>query len=536
MDHKKAAELVKGLFLSQEEITLTLCFTPPAARTSQLERSTQMAVNRRTAVSTDDGVEVRVHPLAYSIGTLFQKGATPSPKTREKNGGDVPELASRVAAGEVTAPTGFERDLKSLTILDRTYRPCPPITSLTAQWSAWDAIAYCLLFQQSQYHELPGATPINILQTSDIRSFLLLFVNLVCELSSAELMATLLDQVEEDDAFRQRLYFLLRSYTATLETCKRNGALEILQAAQLELTDCMQEESSVVEVTQLEQAPTAHAGIFSDPLTKSPAANGIITPTKKKSALNMFRKKSSISPRKHKSPQKSPTLVPPSVSSCLTETMLVPISALFDNMSRFLVELNLICETVERSLLKSFSQKIADWALQPWSPSKHKALLSVTEGMREELQKCHHYPLINPIESSQVLTSVDPAECFILPSAHFPLLLTFNVAKEEENLQNPLFGKERIYRTHVELVSLVGSNKSPAHRGSGNALGGNPSFFVHGAVSGVLKESGRRYVALVYLLNRLYSTSCILTPVLAVDVVSAPIACHRVTCGRRVTL
>jgi hypothetical protein len=209
MDHQKAAELLKDLFSKGQEIHLTLCFTPPAARASHLERSTQTTV-KPTAVSTDDGVEVRVHSLAYSISTLFQRGGSPPERMKKSSGGNVAELASRVASGEITAPTGFEKDSISLTKSDRTYQPCPPLSSLTAQWSAWDAIAYCLLFHQSAYHELPGATPINILQTADCRSFLLPFVNLMCELRSAELMAALLDQAEGADNFRQRLYFLLR--------------------------------------------------------------------------------------------------------------------------------------------------------------------------------------------------------------------------------------------------------------------------------------------------------------------------------------
>ena len=500
MDHQKAAELLRDLFAKGQEIHLTLCFTPPAARASQLERSTQ-TTGKPTAVSTDDGVEVRVLPLAYSISTLFQKEASPPSKTKESSGGNVAELASRVASNQITAPTGFERVPVSLTTSDRTYQPCPPISSLTAQWSAWDAIAYCLLFHQSAYHDLPGATPINILQTSDFRPFLLPFVNLVCELRSAELMAALLDQVEGEDNFRQRLYFLLRSYTATLETCKRMDVLEILQAAQLELTDCLQEKSAVVEV--LEQAPTERDTPEDSPVktSESPGATG-----KKKSVFRMFRKKNSRSSshKTLKTPKKSPdakhlTCSPPLIESIPSEKSLVPISTLFDNMAQFLVELDSICDTVERSLLKSFSQKIGDWALQPWSPSKHKALVAVTEGMRESLNDCRHLVLVNPIESTEVLTSVDPQECYILPSAHFPLLLTFNVAKEEEIIRNPVFGQERIYRTRVEVVSLGGSKKSPMHQGSGNALGGNRTFFVQGAVSGVVKESGRRCVTMAYL-------------------------------------
>jgi len=70
--------------LKDKEVKMMLVFTPAAARSGQGERAAAAAAAANTgtwtAVLTEDGIEVRVHPLAYSIGTLFSKGAPPAPK------------------------------------------------------------------------------------------------------------------------------------------------------------------------------------------------------------------------------------------------------------------------------------------------------------------------------------------------------------------------------------------------------------------------------------------------------------------------
>jgi len=66
---------------------------------------------------------------------------------------------------------------------------------------------------------------------------------------------------------------------------------------------------------------------------------------------------------------------------------LPPMTVLFDNMTWFLDQLDSTCRHIEKSLLKSLSQKIADWALQPWSASKDKVLAGVTSEMRADLRR-----------------------------------------------------------------------------------------------------------------------------------------------------
>ncbi len=95
-------------------------------------------------------------------------------------------------------------------------------------------------------------------------------------------------------------------------------------------------------------------------------------------------------------------------------------------------------------LLKSLTPKITDWALQPWSTTKQNAIANATGEMREQLRRITAdakndngktaLPVMNPIESTELLVSVDPDESYILPSAHFPLLLCFKM----NHRRNPL--------------------------------------------------------------------------------------------------
>lgn len=232
-----------------------------------------------------------------------------------------------------------------------------------------------------------------------------------------------------------------------------------------------------------------------------------------------------------------------------------PTAVLFDNMSMFLNQLDSICKSIERSLLKSFSQKIADWALQPWSPGKETALANVTAGMREQLRgvnreagvgvpsksggkKARRLPLLNPVDSGELLASVDPDESYILPSAHFPLLLCFNMHKcrelppflgransadetgggtgwmaESGESGRCTQGEEKLYRTRVEVAALRGGSflsddqaevdsntagKKNAGAGAGAATAGaaaatalESAYVVHCAIAGVVQETDR---------------------------------------------
>jgi hypothetical protein len=587
MDHQVAASLIRLAVERGEDIHLLLCFTPPASRTSGVEKNTTNNVNRRTAVSTTDGVEVRVHPLAYSVATLFSQASNKQqqpPESARESG--VAELAARVANGIAVAPTGFVKQDSSFTIGQRVYPACAPLQSVVVtSWNPWSALAYCLAFQSTLYQNVV-TTPLNassaVLEISNYQPFLLPSVNLVCETSSQELMAKLLDQSEGHVAFRQCLYYLLRAYIATLEQEDRIDAdvLEILQAAFWELTDRMQADTTNVVVPQMlkpmktprvvmkGQAETtsnhSEQVVCLTGMNGSQNATPVQSAVRKKSVFRVFRKKSKSSSPNSKTPKSSklPTTTttrskskspsspePPRSPSTLSITPptspleaitpeTVRLSKMFDNMSKFLQELDSVCATVERSLLKSISQKIADWALQPWSLSKHKALEAVTEGMREALtNNSENLPVVNPIECGEILTSVDPRECYILPSAHFPLLLSFHVTETEteQAATSRVFERERLYRTKVEVVSIRGAQKSPNHGSKGTNGAKSPrsqAFFVQGAISGVVRESGRRSVLLV-LYSVFLLSSDLLTLSSFVFTAHVPTPKLQVTFGKR---
>ena len=163
-------------------------------------------------------------------------------------------------------------------------------------------------------------------------------------------------------------------------------------------------------------------------------------------------------------------------SGSLTQTP----STMYENMAEFLAQLDRICGTIERNLQKSFRQKVADWARQPWSTTKDTAVISVTTTMRESLEHASAESrgrlLVNPVESSELLSSVDTEECYIIPSAHFPLLLTFNIS-EKRSSDDPS-GMQRIYRTTVELLNLKGSERLK-----------NSAYVIHAGVAGTVVAS-----------------------------------------------
>jgi len=203
-----------------------------------------------------------------------------------------------------------------------------------------------------------------------------------------------------------------------------------------------------------------------------------------------------------------------------------------ENITEFIKELDSITKSIEKRLLKSFSQKIADWALQPWSASKSSALHSLTEGMRQSLRthsgggggvlidaskiesqpekkkyhsslstantartaSCPNFCLVNPLDPHELLVGIDPEGCYILPSAHFPILLSFD-ATERHGLQHKINishsssianttkiadsvlshrGPERLYRITVEVCNLPSSAAQ---------------LVLHGAIAGAIQES-----------------------------------------------
>ena len=172
------------------------------------------------------------------------------------------------------------------------------------------------------------------------------------------------------------------------------------------------------------------------------------------------------------------------------------IAALYKNMGLFLANLDELSGNIERSLLKPFSQKITEWALQPWSASKDRALAESTADLRSGLRGLNEKestkggklsasrwsPVLNPLDSSELLLSVVPEESYILPSAHFPLLLTFDSCPCVPSRSSV----KMLHRTQIRVVSIRDESEDRE----------NSSYVVHACIGGAVEESGRRYVKL----------------------------------------
>lgn len=201
----------------------------------------------------------------------------------------------------------------------------------------------------------------------------------------------------------------------------------------------------------------------------------------------------------------------------------ISLSRKFENMAWILRQLDNSCQAIEKNLMKTFSQKMADWALS-WSASKESALASVTQSFRSELRLMNppngesaatlipgselsesRFPILNPVDPSELLTSVDADECFILPSAHFPLLLCFDSERQTGSPERPAgasqseightrsrgggendYGSrsgDTLYRTQVEILSL---------RSTIMPQKAKDAFVIQGTVAGAIDESGVR--------------------------------------------
>jgi len=240
---------------------------------------------------------------------------------------------------------------------------------------------------------------------------------------------------------------------------------------------------------QSSAAPSTITGVSGESSKKSPKNSS-------KSFFPKFSKSASL--------ETIDDATPPVISVSNDEPETISLSSKFENMASILRQLDNSCSTIERNLMKSFSQKMADWALYPWSESKESALASVTQSFRSELRLMNpragsgsssKFPILNPVDSTELLTSVDADECFILPSAHFPLLLCFNseynvvgspkacaISSSSQEGGTSSSRVDTLYRTKVEVVGLH-STLPPKVK---------EAFSIQGGIAGVVQESGVR--------------------------------------------
>jgi len=166
-----------------------------------------------------------------------------------------------------------------------------------------------------------------------------------------------------------------------------------------------------------------------------------------------------------------------------TSSRLGYMSTYIKQMDIFLSQLDDICFQIQNLLIRTHSQKVVEWAMQPWNATKEKKLLEATELLRSglrDIQQRSENPLINPVNATEILSEVDPEESFILPSAHFPLLLTFNQKHSQKGIRQ----EDVFYRTKVEVIAIRGRKNDAATQG-------DPVYFVQGSVAGQVQETGR---------------------------------------------
>ena len=510
LDHTACAVELRQAFESKSKIELGLCFTPSAARPSYHERQVDGELRpkesaRPQVAAEHDGVEVRVHPI-------FGKNL------HELSGHDsVAQLATRAAAGELYS-VSVKTIMRNQQQRERLFRPCPLLGNLLESWSSEDAVTYMLQYHKSDYDE--QKLEVSRTRLSDfffenfqdlsgiVDTFLIQLVSCAFQDSSRELMSALVEIAKTNSALARRMEMVATSFQFdvlqdSLRSARYVSERELAQSA----SKTASKHGSSANISLL-------LGEDSDPSSVSvplPQEEMNSKTKDKKKLFGIFRKKKKGSKKNHggesesasnetkassvleQSKESKQLLSPGAIVShtARKEThqtgTIVNSPHLFSNMLKFSQDLESVCTEIEGTLLRSFSQKIAEWALQPWSASKGTALAKVTESLREQLKSSgKSMPMLNPLATeTEVFTAMDVNECYVLPSAHFPLLLTFDCERRGQQLSsNPLFGIESMYRTKVELVAL---------RGASN-LGENHSYCVKAAVAGTVLGSGKRYV------------------------------------------
>lgn len=292
MDHVQTATHIRDLFENGQTVRLTTVLPPVTARASHYERlltgerrvgqTTKEAAKTTTTGQHYDGVEVKFLPLGYAIGTLCSSDKNVFHEERFVTEQSMEDLAEAVAAGRVESPMPNLRRRVAPMLLQK-YAPCPSLRTeqLLEEWDPLQSLVYCLRFQQCASDELDFIEHFNvgILQKSPIETlheltsrpagadiasaFLLQFISLICapgqcgdetstgevtlKKNANELTSMLLKLSRKNEAFCQRLYFLLRSYISTFETSRpqqdgdsRNlmallNCLELLRFAEKEL-------------------------------------------------------------------------------------------------------------------------------------------------------------------------------------------------------------------------------------------------------------------------------------------------------------
>jgi hypothetical protein len=120
-----------------------------------------------------------------------------------------------------------------------------------------------------------------------------------------------------------------------------------------------------------------------------------------------------------------------------------------DRINIFLEKLDKLCDNVERSLVKTLPERLTGYVFANGSKGKLSDIRNATEALRTGLKKMHHsgqqnadaakqesvvFPFVDVIHSdrhfSHLVTGLDWSSSYILPSAHFPLLVGVTATRD----------------------------------------------------------------------------------------------------------
>jgi hypothetical protein len=523
LDHTTSAKYLKEIMDSGLALDIKLCWPPPAARSGHWERQLLAQFNllkekipaRPVPLFTQkiDGVQVRVHSL-FAPST---SSALPAVS------GSISQWATLLSSGKVIQMSSKSKQSLSSSsmLLSKVYQPCPPLDGrLMENWKLQKALLFNLKYHWSINYPRDNSlvncySDIKILMEEYPKhlvqgillplmaccccksSMELLFAPIALDLATAkpsivpamELLAMALDSPQ--------LRNQLERIRIQQDTPSKPGTLK--EGNAIRYDNIGNNTSSQKLMTATVSSPV--------PMAKNTAPTKHFA-TKSASRFSRFRKKkksgrkqlnaitnatdSSGSATQEQAPL---SLIDDPLTQMLEEQdqreydrqeqrNLGCRESLFRNTLLFIQELESICQDIELSLQRSFPQRIAGWALLPWSPNKDTALQNVTQSMRERLSSCQNRQFLNPLATNEMFVDLDPLGSFILPSAHFPLLLTFD-CQDIGPGRSRFFGKhEALFRTKVEILSVTASSKG--HTTSPKL---KRAFQIHAGVGGTVKTS-----------------------------------------------
>ena len=201
MDHLDTAMELKEQFGKGNDIRIVCIYTPAASRTNHhaSQGGKNISPSKNNDFKSIDGIRIRKvnalkkrreaeKPTEYGVGSFFScgTGANYTPVSSGSDHDFISDLANRVAAGEVAAPTGMKRGAgyatfarmisdkvlameatqgsaqvganslaRSLHECHKRYNDCPTLgwSEIIPRWNFLDALVFCFRMHAASYNE-----------------------------------------------------------------------------------------------------------------------------------------------------------------------------------------------------------------------------------------------------------------------------------------------------------------------------------------------------------------------------------------------